>query len=123
MSTYDITVSREGKFWHIEIPALRGATQAKRLTEVNAMAIDYISIVTGESPVEIDLNRDLQLPKSVLEHLERTAALRAAETEARTMAAAEARLAAQELAKVGLTVREVGEALGVSHQRAHQLIH
>lgn len=57
MSGYDITVTRDGKFWLIEIPALDGATQARRLSEVDEMAIDYIAEVTGEQPATIDLVR------------------------------------------------------------------
>jgi hypothetical protein len=36
-------------------------------------------------------------------------------------AAAEARLAAKELHDQGVPVRDIGRALGVSYQRAHQL--
>jgi len=44
MTTYDVIVSREGKWWMICIPALDGLTQARRLDEAPIMARDYIAV-------------------------------------------------------------------------------
>ncbi|WP_368497223.1 hypothetical protein [Herbiconiux sp. A18JL235] len=51
-------------------------------------------------------------------HLAAAAALRDEAAHARTRAAEESRAAARALRSRGLTVREVGAALGISHQRA-----
>src|SRR5665647_2131575 len=34
MKTYDITVTREGKWWMVAVPAIDGLTQARRLSEI-----------------------------------------------------------------------------------------
>ncbi len=49
-------------------------------------------------------------------------ALRADEARARAEAAQEVRQAAKTLHETGIPLRDVGTVLGVSHQRAHQLV-
>lgn len=119
---YEIVVRRDGRFWSIEIPQLDGATQARNLSEVDEMAIDYIAIVEDVAPESIAITKRIEVPDSVRSHLDAVAHARAIEAENRTRAAEESRAAARELKQLGLTVREVGETLGVSHQRAQQLI-
>jgi hypothetical protein len=118
---YEVSVRRDGRFWYIEIPALDGATQARNLAEVEEMAKDYISSVT-EAPVSgIDVAVTIELPADVQAHLAAATALREEEAHARSRAAEESRAAARALQARGLTVREIGTALGISHQRAQQL--
>ena len=119
---YDVTVRRDGRFWYIEIPALDGATQVRNLSEVDEMAKDYIAEVTGTPASRIELGVTIELSAEVQAHLAAASALRDEEAHARTRAAEESRAAARALKSQGLTVREVGAALGVSHQRAQQLI-
>lgn len=119
---YEVTVRRDGRFWYIEIPALDGATQARNLGEVDEMARDYISSVTEIPEERIEVAVTIELPADVQAHLAAASALREEEAHARARAAEESRAAARALKSQGLTVREVGAALGVSHQRAQQLI-
>jgi len=119
---YDVTVRRDGRFWYIDIPALDGATQVRKLSEVDEMAKDYITGVTGTPASQIELAVTIELPADVQAHLAAASALREEEAHARSRAAEESRAAARALKSQGLTVREVGAALGVSHQRAQQLI-
>ena len=63
-----------------------------------------------------------QTEDEVREHLAAAERLRDDAAEATRRAAEESRAAARELAASGLSLRDVGEALGVSHQRAHQLV-
>ncbi len=121
---YDVTVRRAGRFWYIEIPALDGATQARNLREVHETARDYIwsAADTPDHEIEIEIAVTIELPADVQAHLAAASALREEEAQARSRAAEESRAAAQALRSRGLTVREVGAALGVSHQRAQQLI-
>lgn len=119
---YEVTVRRDGRFWYIEIPAVDGATQARNLGEVDEMARDYISSLTDIPQERIEVAVTIELPADVQAHLAAASALREEEAHARARAAEESRAAARALKAQGLTVREVGAALGVSHQRAQQLI-
>jgi hypothetical protein len=65
---------------------------------------------------------DVELPSVVEAHLEAAIRLREEEATARARAAEESRAAARELRDSGLTVRELGIALGISYQRAQQLL-
>jgi hypothetical protein len=55
-------------------------------------------------------------------HVRTAARLREEAHRANREAAAESRAAARVLREAGLSVRDVGTVLGVSHQRAHQLL-
>ncbi|BDZ63729.1 hypothetical protein [Agromyces mangrovi Wang et al. 2018] len=121
-TTYEVIVRRDGKFWFVEIPSLDGATQARNLAEVEEMAADYIEGVTGQDAAAVDLSVEIELPIEVEAHLAAASALRAEEAHARSRAAEESRAAARALRAHGLTIREVGAALGISHQRAQQLV-
>ena len=122
MTTYDITVRRDGKFWYIEIPALSGATQARSLAEVEEMARDFIASFLDAPEDSFTLNVSIELPNAIQEHIIAVELARATEAQARADAAREWAAAARGLRDAGLTVRDVGLALHVSHQRAQQLI-
>ena len=122
MKTYDVNVERDGKFWLITIPELDGATQGRTLQEVPEMAKDYISLVTEEPEDSFELNVTVTLPPAARQHWEKALILRRRELESRAESAAESRAAARALKEQGLTLRDIGAALDVSYQRAHQLV-
>lgn len=64
----------------------------------------------------------MEMPATVSEHLEHAASLRAAAADAQAKAAEEYRLAARELKGSGVSLRDIGELLGISHQRVGQLV-
>lgn len=124
MSEYKVRAYREDKWWMVEIPELDGLTQARRFTEVEEMARDYIAItknvplsrinitvtVTDVAGVDVETRLErIRKDRSMADALEKTAL---EETE---------RLA-KELAARKLTVREIGQVLDISFQRAHQLV-
>jgi hypothetical protein len=121
MSTYTALVSRNGKFWHVEVPEIDRVTQARNISEVDDMARDLIAIMAGIEPDSFELDVRIQLPDSVRAHLSEVERARGVETEARSRAATELRAAAAELKNAGLSVRELGAVLGISYQRASQL--
>lgn len=121
MSTYTALVSRDGRFWHVEVPEIDRVTQARNLNEVDPMARDLVAIMTGAELDSFELDIRIQLPDSVRDHLSEVERARDAEAEARSHAATELRAAAAELKNAGLSVRELGSVLGVSYQRASQL--
>lgn len=122
MSRYAVSAELEGRFWYVAIPALDGATQARHLREVDPMARDYIHNVTGEPPESIELEVELVMPPEAREHLDRQAKLRAEAAAKAVAASQEASAAAWELHSRGIPYRDIGALLGVSYQRAHQLV-
>lgn len=125
MSHYTATVSREGKWWMVHVPAIDGLTQARRLSEAERMARELIAVTT-DVPIEsvtvtvtIDRVGDVTGIPATLRHIDeerRTAA------ELERHAAAESTRLAKALADNDIPVRDIGAVLGISHQRAHQLI-
>ncbi len=121
MASYKATVSRDGRFWFVRVDGV-GSTQARHLRELETMVKDLIGLMTDDDPDQIVVDYDIRLPADVEKHLRRSEELRAASAEAQAAAAAEVRSAARQLHEQGLALRDVGKVLGVSHQRAHQLI-
>ncbi len=118
---YRATVERDGRFWLVRVPGV-GVTQARHLREVDAMARDLVAVVTDVEPDVVELMWHVVLPEAVQAHLERASRLRNDAAAAQFQAAVEVRAAARALADTGLTLRDIGQALGVSYQRAHQLV-
>ena len=120
MASYRATVTRDGRFWLVRVDGV-GSTQARHLRELDTMAKDLIAVMTGD-PEEVLVEYDIRLPVEVEVHLRRSEELRAAAAKAQAEAAAEVRSAARQLHEQGVALRDVGKVLGVSHQRAHQLV-
>lgn len=121
MSTYSAKAERDGRFWLVTVAGV-GVTQARHLREVELMARDLVAVMREVKPDSFGLEVELALPASVDKHIREAARLRALAMESNAAAARRSRDAARELREAGLTVRDVGEVLGVSHQRAHQLV-
>jgi hypothetical protein len=124
MTTYDINITRDGRWWMVEIPAVEGLTQARRLAEANYQAKSYIAawldvpmseVEIGEAHINVG-EKDYESVRAELNHLREEA--RAIEESAATLS----RTTAQALAEKGVPVRDIGDVLGVSFQRASQLV-
>ena len=114
-----------GKWWAIEMPDINDGgifTQARHFEEVAAMAAEAAALVLDvpESSIEIDVVA--VLPDEVRDHLAEAERLRLVSQQAQSDAAEHARIAARTLRATGMPLRDVGAALGVSVQRAHQLV-
>lgn len=119
--TYRVDVERDGRFWLLRVPEV-GVTQARHLREVDLMARDLIALTTDSDPGTFDLDVHVEVPAATRRHLQRAERLRDQARDSQSKAAAELRAAAQELAQSGLPMRDIGQLLGVSYQRAHQLV-
>lgn len=122
MAAYTARVERGEQFWLVTIPEIQRTTQASTLREVEPMARDLIAVMQQVDPQSFELKPDIVFPSVAYEHWTRAAKLREESARAQAEAAKEARTAALALANLGLTVRDIGAMLGVSHQRAAQLI-
>ncbi|TPF77562.1 MULTISPECIES: hypothetical protein [unclassified Bifidobacterium] len=105
MKTYEVNVTRDEDAWMVDV-----------------MARDLISIMTDEAPGSINLDVHVRLPETVESHVLESKRQRMVSEESARKAASESRLAAKTLHGMGVTLRDIGIMLGVSYQRAHQLV-
>lgn len=120
---YQVEVTREGRWWMVAVPQIGGLTQARRLAEAELMAREYIAATTGTAledvqvQVHVGMIGDVDVPA-------RLARIRAEREEAARIeltAAEETKALVAELTNQGVPLRDIGSALGISYQRAHQL--
>ncbi len=124
MTKYTATATREGKWWMIRVPEVDGLTQARRLSDAGDAAREYIA-VTLDVPLEdvqvvvkVAWIGDLDVDRAMHEIAEaRTKALKL-EREASEHAVT----LAKHLAAQDVPLRDIGAIMGVSHQRAGQLV-
>ncbi|MFL0359606.1 hypothetical protein [Curtobacterium flaccumfaciens] len=122
MSRHTVRAERDGKYWVIWIDGVI-RTQAKREREIELMARDWLSLMNDDrDPESFELVVEVAMPEAAQAHLDRAVALREESERARVEAAKETAAAALVLHECGLTVREIGPLLHVSHQRAQQLV-
>ncbi|MBO9555592.1 hypothetical protein [Cellulomonas sp.] len=122
-TTYTATAAREGRWWTITVPDV-GVTQARRLDDVEGMARELVA-VTLDVPISA-VTVTVEVAKvGDVDVADRLATLRRERAEAeRLEAAAREHTAAlaRDLVAHDVPLRDVGAILGVSHQRAHQLV-
>ena len=121
MTRYTAHASREEGWWIVTVPELDAVTQARRIEQVESQARDLIATWLDVDPDSVEVPVEPAVPHAVSRKLQRAAAARAkADTEQRR-AAELIRSAARDLAIAGLSVRDIGMVLGVSHQYAQRL--
>ena len=125
--TYEVAVERSGSWWAIEITsglpdAMLGFSQAKRLTDAPSVTRELISDLLEVDASNAELHITVEVSDEIREALELFRISNVIEQAAREEAALARSRAAAILSDIGLTMRESGEILGVSHQRVKQLI-
>ena len=124
MKTYNITVTREGKWWMIAVPAIDGLTQARRLSEIQDMAVSLIAITLDVPASQVGVN----VAAMIVDRTDLVERRRQIDVERETARRAERKAAAlmvdlvRELDADHVPLRDIGEAVGVSFQRVHQLL-
>jgi hypothetical protein len=104
------------------VPEVERTAQARTLREVEPMARDLIVIMDDVPAESFDLEVTITLPAEIRAELDRSAELREQPPRSQAQAAQLARRTAKRLREQGLPLQDVGQALGVSFQRAKQLI-
>lgn len=124
MSTYDVHVTRDSKWWMISVPAVDGLTQARRISDVTTMARELIAVTLDVplSTVEVHLASLVVDGVGILGRARQVRAAREQAEQLEAQAVGHASALAHDLAGEGVPVRDIGEVLGVSDQRAHQLV-
>lgn len=124
MKTYDITVTREGKWWMIAVPAIDGLTQARRLSEITHMAVSLIAVTLDVPASQVGVN----IVAMVVDGTDLVQRRRQIDAERQTALDAERKVAVltmelvRQLDADHVPLRDIGEAVGVSFQRVHQLL-
>jgi predicted RNase H-like HicB family nuclease len=124
MNTYEAIATREDGWWMIHVPAIDGLTQSRRLADAPLMARELIAITTDTPLDDIDVDVAVEAVGRVRvrEALDILAVERAEAARLEADASARARDLARNLTGQGIPLRDIGTILGVSHQRAHQLV-
>lgn len=123
MRTITAQVQRTDRHWLVYVPEVGHHTQGRNLRDAKAMAIDLAATWFDVPTSGINLAEvTIELPDSTRNLIKEAKELRGVAEVAQQDAALAMRKAAAELKESGLSVRDIGESLGVSHQRAHQLV-
>jgi DNA-binding NarL/FixJ family response regulator len=122
--TYKAKVTRGGQshLWVIHIPGIRTTVQTRSLRKMDNLVSRLIHESTGEPTARIHIDYEVVLPRAVRERMARAKRLRQTAAQAQAKATEESRAVARYLHDVGMPLREIGRTLGLSHQRAHQLL-
>lgn len=123
-TVYTAHVRREGRWWMVEVPEIDGLTQARHLREAELMARELIAVTLGleldEVAVRVTVSKigDVDVDRA----LTRINAERSMAVLIDLLAAEDTRDLAVSLKGQGLTLRDIGAVLGVSHQRVDQIL-
>ena len=123
MNTYHVTATRQGRVWMLrcdELPTMFSeSVRLDRAAEICREAIAFVADVPEDSfHIEV---RPI-LPEAYDLEVARARRARELAASANAEAAEHSRAAARELAAAGLTTRDIGAVMGISHQRSAQLL-
>lgn len=123
-TTYKAHAARAGRWWAVEVPDVPGVfTQTRRLDQVAPAAREAIALMLDIDPDLVDVVVEPELPAELVEAITAARAAQADAERARSEAADRARAVVIRLQdEMGLTVRDVGQVIGVSYQRVQQLV-
>lgn len=120
-TTYHVDVFREDELWVADIVDL-GATDMLRFAELDDQVRDYISLMTDVEPDAFDLHWHYRAgTDDVTELIEGLAQVEIDVEQATTRRDALRRQIITRMSAAGLSQRAIGDVLGLSHQRVHQL--
>ncbi|MFD7982502.1 type II toxin-antitoxin system HicB family antitoxin [Kitasatospora indigofera] len=121
-TTYQATARRSGTWWAVEVPNVPGAhTQGRNLKEAEQMAREAVALLLDVEEDQVLIDLCPELPQATADILADFQARRAAREEAEGAERTAQEAAARALKAAGLSVRDAGAVLGLSHQRIAQL--
>lgn len=117
-----VTAERSHQWWVLESAEAGVVSQCRRLDQAADEVREAIAYQLGVPEDDLDIEVVPTLPAEFQAEAQAARDLRQAAQDANTAAAAHSRAAARILAEAGLPLRDVGAIMGVSHQRAAQLL-
>jgi hypothetical protein len=121
--SYRVTALRDERWWLLRVPELDVVTQTRRLGHAERTARDLIATWLHADPGSFDVEVVPAVGDEVIDRLVGEA------VEARATAARQSSRAMEltdeavhRLVAKGVAMRDVGEMLGISHQRVAQLV-
>jgi hypothetical protein len=120
---FEGVATREGRWWIVRVEGI-GVTQTRRLQDGPQMARELIaaSREAAVDDIEVSIRVDTVEGYAVGSAVERALEARVSAADAEARAAELTREVARDLADRQIPLRDIGVILGISHQRAHQLI-
>jgi hypothetical protein len=123
MRSFTSSASKDGRWWVVQCDQEPAAlSQVARLEQAEEAQREAIAFVLDLDPDEIEVEVRPALDNVVRYALERARERRAKAEELAREASEEFRSVARFLASEDYALRDIGAILGVSHQRAHQLV-
>lgn len=119
---FQATASKQGKWWNITIPELGQASATKKLTEVQEYANSLAAATLDVQETDVDVRVTFTLPAAV--ESEWTAAREETRRakELTIAAASRTKRVVKQLHAQGYTIRDIAQVLGISFQRASQIL-
>jgi hypothetical protein len=124
MRDYKVEVTRDGRWWMINVPEIGQLSQARRISEIEDMARSLIAISTETPLTDITLHiTSIDVPEfgDIAARAREVEAARHAALQANETAQRAAAEYVQALSKAGVPVRDAAALLHVSPQRISQL--
>jgi hypothetical protein len=123
MQQFTSTARKDGRWWVVQCDQHPGAiSQVARLDQAQEHQREAIAFVAGLPQEKVSVTVRAALDPAITLQLEEADRLRLESESAAKLSAEGRRHAALAMKAAGLTVRDIGTVLHVSHQRAHQLV-
>ncbi|MCL1923703.1 MAG: hypothetical protein FWG15_07620 [Propionibacteriaceae bacterium] len=120
---FHVTATRSGRWWALQCQEHPGAlSQVTRLDQAGETIREAIAFVANIPKDSFDIEVIPVLPEEFLREQKAMLVAREESKHLNSRSAEHAREAARILAETGLSLRDVGTVMGVSHQRAAQLV-
>jgi predicted RNase H-like HicB family nuclease len=121
---YDYNITQEDGLWVIHIPELGLVTQAEHLRDTDRMATSIIALHLNAAAESVLVRRSdiVGLPQGAAEAITEAVEARGRWNTAQEAATETTLKAVHQLRDCGVSLRDTGYLLGLSHQRVAQLL-